>query len=973
MSVKTHKVSFKQGTVLATLLGCSALYLPLAAEAATASAKTSWAVSRVASESLGSYCTMAQKYSDDTVLTFAQNTKGEYSLALDFKNQKFTGGKKQSISIGMDGGKAKSFDVVPQTDKTAVIGIGKDSDFVQRISSAGQLAIKIGADTSTFGVTEFAAGQKEMGSCIDALQQPSEKPAEKTVAKSGQPVIHKNEIAMKPAEVNSATEPSVEGLLAAMPKPSADITPIQEDIIPVSPVKSKLDSKSDKGASLQVEVASLREENARLSRALSEQRKSFEDKQLNSDGAALNEMREKLEAAKAENQSLTSQLGKMNAKGPSSKESAESAKLAETVQALQQENQTLKNQIQIYATTKDSKSANNELLAKLQSENADLKQAIADLKTAPKASTSVAAVSDDEVNKLRADNRKLNNELDLVKTEKSTLQTQATNLQKDLESKQLKMSGGSWDLEQATRRYQESQREIVRLGSIIQAQDVKCANEKKDIEYMLFDPAIATKAQIAMLNSMEDQIKEKDGKLKSAEAELTSAKTQASPDKDARIADLQKAVAQAQVELAEKTQLLADAHVKIQKGQVNQADVAAKDKDMAALKADLAQKSQQLADAQSKIQQAQATDKDMVALKADLAQKSQQLTEAQSKIQQAQATDKDMIALKTDLAQKSQQLAEAQSRVQQAQVAQTDLIGKNQTLLSMQSDLALKTQQLADAQAKLQQANQSQLAVSTQKDSELVDVKKQLAQVQAQLATEQAAAQKIDVKAQAQQSAEQAASIASLQLQVQQANHTIIQLQNQISANNQAALKSASIAASAAAVAPAAASTPMVQQASYAPQAAAVSPVAQFKSIEEFSTLLKNAGVSVRGALQQVKGGDPSSYRAYSWKTDNLYGSAEMRKVADASQFDAAVNQYLGRAKSRCSGEFAAVPSPVKAPAMAQSRAYEIACVGQSSSSSASVLFTYGNQITTIIAHEGRAEAMDLAIDARDKVSSKMN
>jgi len=129
----------------------------------------------------------------------------------------------------------------------------------------------------------------------------------------------------------------------------------------------------------------------------------------------------------------------------------------------------------------------------------------------------------------------------------------------------------------------------------------------------------------------------------------------------------------------------------------------------------------------------------------------------------------------------------------------------------------------------------------------------------------------------------------------------------------------------------------------------------------------------VNGPLKQVQGGNASNYRAYSWKTNSLYGSAEMKKISDGSQFDAAVTDYLNRAKSRCSGEFAAVPSPTKAAGMEKSKAFEIACVGQGTSSSASVLFTYGNQIVTTIAHEGRAEAMDLAIDARDKVSSKIN
>ena len=68
-------------------------------------------------------------------------------------------------------------------------------------------------------------------------------------------------------------------------------------MIPVTPVKSKIADSSEKAASLQLEVVSLREENAKLSRSLAEQRKAFEDRQSNTDGAALNELKEKLEPA----------------------------------------------------------------------------------------------------------------------------------------------------------------------------------------------------------------------------------------------------------------------------------------------------------------------------------------------------------------------------------------------------------------------------------------------------------------------------------------------------------------------------------------------------------------------------------------------------------------------------------------------------------------------------------------------------
>lgn len=130
------------------------------------------------------------------------------------------------------------------------------------------------------------------------------------------------------------------------------------------------------------------------------------------------------------------------------------------------------------------------------------------------------------------------------------------------------------------------------------------------------------------------------------------------------------------------------------------------------------------------------------------------------------------------------------------------------------------------------------------------------------------------------------------------------------------------------------------------------------------------AGVPVVGGISEVAAGAKSAnYKAYSWKTQSLYGSVEMRRVASAAAFNDIISQYLERAKSRCQGEFAAVPAQTKARNADVSKSYEIACVGQGASSSASVLFTYGKGIASTFAHEGRAEAMDLAIDARDRVA----
>lgn len=791
MSVKVNKSCLKHSAIFAALLGCSALSVPLGASAAApVSAKTSWAIHSVENQagehSGGSYCTMAQKYADETVLTFGENLKGEYSLALDFKDKKFTPGEKESVSVAVDGYPSKSFSSLPRTQNTIVLNLGNQSDFINQISKARKLKVKMDSESSDFGLSDFGAGRKEMALCMEGLRNP----AHQVVAS-----VEPKNIEEVKAEQNG--EPSVEKLLAAAPKPSGDMTSTEPEIVPLKPVvagaspspalKAKPISSLNhqmvtaKNAdalntdALEVEMASLRDENEKLSRMLSEQRKVLDEKKAEENPQAFADLQKKLEGVTSENQAL-------------------------------------KTQVEKYSSAEAQKAVSAESVAKLQSENNQLKKEIDDLKLAAQKAATVPVptpvISDEELSKLRADNRKLADELAVLKTEKDSLQGESAQLRKDLEGKQLKLSGGNWDLEQATRRYQESQREIVRLGALIQSKDAKCTTEKKDIEYMLFDPAIATKAQISMLNDLERQIKEKDEKLKALETELASVRAQVSPDKDTKIAELQKSVEEAKGAVAEKTKLLVETQEKMQ--QTNQS--------------------------------------------------------ATLSVSQKEA---ELNSLKVQLAESQKTIARLEGEISAAQAKPVNVAA---AVPAAPKGPVLDPMPLAPSEAELVKANE----------------------------------------------------------------------------------------------------TPLVNQPPVMPSVGEGDLVPRFQSAQDIASLLNKAGIGVEGRIQEVKGGDPSSYRAYSWKTDRLYGSAEMRRISGVDQFDSAVTDYLDRAKSRCSGDFAAVPSPVKS-ASSQSQAYEIACVGQSSSSSASVLFTYGDRVATIVAHEGPAEIMDLAIDARDKLSSEVN
>ncbi|MBL8638026.1 MAG: hypothetical protein JNN09_05975, partial [Alphaproteobacteria bacterium] len=121
-----------------SLLAGSSLARPVlaAAKAETAEAKTGWAISRVASMTQGSYCTMAQKFGNNSVVTIGQNTNGEYSLAFDFQEAKFKAGKKLTASVRVGSGSAQTFEIEPQTSQTLVLGVGADAGFAKSLKES---------------------------------------------------------------------------------------------------------------------------------------------------------------------------------------------------------------------------------------------------------------------------------------------------------------------------------------------------------------------------------------------------------------------------------------------------------------------------------------------------------------------------------------------------------------------------------------------------------------------------------------------------------------------------------------------------------------------------------------------------------------------------------------------------------------------------------------------------------------------
>ncbi len=79
------------------------------------------------------------------------------------------------------------------------------------------------------------------------------------------------------------------------------------------------------------------------------------------------------------------------------------------------------------------------------------------------------------------------------------------------------MESGDWNLEKATMRYQEADRQLKQLGQKLQQERAQCRVEKKELETMLFDPQLTSENQLAKLASLEEQLAEAKMKLQDRE------------------------------------------------------------------------------------------------------------------------------------------------------------------------------------------------------------------------------------------------------------------------------------------------------------------------------------------------------------------------------------------------------------------------------------------------------------------------
>lgn len=96
--------------------------------------------------------------------------------------------------------------------------------------------------------------------------------------------------------------------------------------------------------------------------------------------------------------------------------------------------------------------------------------------------------------------------VDSLRAENAALNDELKSMVRESENERLSISSENWNLEQATMKFNEAERQIKRLGMELQKERARCDGEKKELEAMLFDPQVTNQQQLARLADLEAQL-----------------------------------------------------------------------------------------------------------------------------------------------------------------------------------------------------------------------------------------------------------------------------------------------------------------------------------------------------------------------------------------------------------------------------------------------------------------------------------
>ncbi|MBI1327093.1 MAG: hypothetical protein GC136_05580 [Alphaproteobacteria bacterium] len=530
--------------LMATALAFSA---PAYAQATkTFDPMTSWALVKTPNNKTPaqSYCTITQKYMGNVVLSYARNMSDERSLALDFQSDRFTAGKQYQVQIKTAGAYNKTFNVTPVSASTLVVAIGKDNALERDLSINRTLEAIIEGNTYRFNAAEFEVSAPRLQNCVMEVAEnieratppkaeqvaeasekagnvPEEKMAmvEKVLAGEDASAEKMPEVAKKAVAAPVEKEP-VKLAEKAEPLPAKIIekTVIKEVAVPDREAQEKVKLLEDQLKAASLQRGAIEDEKQGLLQKVASLEAQSASLKSNAGNAA--ERETQLKKISAENATLKGQIAQLNSKLKSLE--TNNAKLVSApAPSCPPQAQTAKVDPQMQARIKALEAENDDLTKRLLDTDARLAKAMSEN------SAKVSAVAADNA-PMRKELLELRGQLRSLQDENARLREMGSVINASAEPApggamgNMPLADTNWNLEKATGRYQQAEREVKRLGLLVEEERLKCKSQKRDIENLLFDPAISNNAQMSALNKLERKLAQSNDRVEELEMKLAS-------------------------------------------------------------------------------------------------------------------------------------------------------------------------------------------------------------------------------------------------------------------------------------------------------------------------------------------------------------------------------------------------------------------------------------------------------------------
>lgn len=320
--------------------------------AAVLAPDTNWAVSKFGEDAgTETFCAMAKGYSNNTVFTFAHNVKGESSIAVESGALRLLPSKRYKLVMRSGRDYLSSFDIVPVSPKAFVLKVGKDKRLLDALIKNESILISVDSNTLEMNLDDFAEAAAELKSCVGPIEVIKPKPTKKKGGIPGFADYSQKQTSTQSKEKETVSAPEqgqakmveaeeqkfIEERRASDASPYAlsrparsarqerlnrqkqatlkeeeapsSYAPKQEvmEKAPVSIVAQNRLANADLPNSVLVEK--LKDENLRLSQALVDQRKKFEQGAIGSvDFNVVRDLTEKVEVLSRENRIMQSKI-----------------------------------------------------------------------------------------------------------------------------------------------------------------------------------------------------------------------------------------------------------------------------------------------------------------------------------------------------------------------------------------------------------------------------------------------------------------------------------------------------------------------------------------------------------------------------------------------------------------------------------------------------------------------------------------